>query len=51
MLEYYKLLLIEAAPDRGKVMSLLNRAFYDLKNDEDINALRSWFTESKLIQA
>ena len=51
MLEYYKLLLIEAAPDRGKVMSLLNRAFYDLKKEEDILALRSWFTEASFFEA
>lgn len=48
MLEYYKLLLVEAAPDRGKVMDLLNRAFYDLKTDDDIAALRTWFTEACL---
>jgi len=51
MLEYYKLLLIEAAPDRSKVMSLLNRAFYDLKSDADISALRVWFSKAEFFEA
>jgi len=51
MLEYYKLLLVEAAPDRSKVMSLLNRAFYDLKSDADISALCMWFTETGICEA
>jgi hypothetical protein len=50
MLEYYKLMLVQAGEDSRRFKMQLKKALTDLEDPQEIESLREWFKNRSKLQ-